>query len=1292
MNNICYFPIVNTDAELIDVVSRAAWFLSFCKVSRIVIPIASERLHHVKWSVAFGMDNAITERFSGIREKIVLALVSSEADLESYMATADIILKWQARIVPDFISPKKIEIWERGKEVWFVDPLNTRMEGSFYIEVGLHLLEDRPALVQENKRKFDALATRLGHFKRAYVMATGPSVWRYRLYDYEKAISLVCNSVILDDELMARVKPQILVFADPIFHFGPSQYAAAFRQRLRESARIYDFTIVIPFKYYGLFVSTIPELRDRTIAVPFFQERSFNFDLSEDFEVKTTANILTLLLVPLAATFADEIGILGCDGRPLHENTYFWGHNQKTQINDKMANIREVHPAFFAIDYNDYYLEHCQTLESELCEGERIGKRFRSLGFSHIPALKSRIGLGQRALYQDTLASTAALIVDPDAKTWAGHYMAYNEKLSAQLERDGLDVAVICRKDLSPDILATRSNYMPVLTAHSWEVGNRAENGEFVDAFESEISYAVEQCIANRSEHVLLYMYCASLEHAEVLAKLAQRFPQLSVNVNLFWLSFKLTPEYAQKWKPFIDLLDENSGIGNFVATLPTVELRDHLAELTGCILPVAPHPSTGVSDQSFQELSRRDADREREQTLHVLFPSAPRPEKGYLSSIETVRLLCEAGGGFLPIIRHATTFSTPKQFAQPLTKLAGAEVIEGELTDDEFIKLFSRSDIVVLPYTPDAFAERTSGLLIDSMYLGIPCVVIRGTWLGNLTEKYGCGVVVDELSATNLVGGVMEIAADYEAFRLRARQAGRRYFTENSWSFFSKFLRRTAELEGRRINMRVTMLVGPNSREQHAHWDETNGIAELFSLDLSGSVMIDVGAHHGSALFPFLNKGWSIFAFEPDENNRSKLLERLSKHKSKHLVSLDTRCVSNESQKGVSFFTSEQSTGISGLSAFHETHHETQTVDITTLTEFFQDKIMPAVDFLKIDTEGHDLFVLQGYPWERGKPVVIECEFEDTKTVPLGYTFHDLAKFLDDKGYTVYVSEWHPIIRYGIRHDWHALMRYPCELADPKGWGNLLAFRDPIDDQSLVAAVKKVLKASARVAVKAAANPVYSPVSKALVPASLSGEPTFRFEPSPHFVQTAPNQWRYTFAEAKQKLWIAVMNQPVLAGQEWVGGLRIQADRSMTVNVSLGRHGSTDYEGAAQRIRLAPGVAQSVKLGNPFGKTHAALKLQVEVLELPGGGSANLKVEELFIAVSPAAVKQSLGYQPFTLREANRLLRDGELTNALQIYLDLYEQRPMQIYADNALYAARRLGLGRFDSIDKLRQSLLGH
>lgn len=237
--------------------------------------------------------------------------------------------------------------------------------------------------------------------------------------------------------------------------------------------------------------------------------------------------------------------------------------------------------------------------------------------------------------------------------------------------------------------------------------------------------------------------------------------------------------------------------------------------------------------------------------------------------------------------------------------------------------------------------------------------------------------------------------------------------------------------------------LVGPFSRVESAHWNETEGVAALFRYTIRGSTMVDVGAHYGSSLLPFLDMGWQVFAFEPDEQNRQKLLDQVITHKNASLVSIDSRAVSNECKQGLPYYRSEISTGISGLSAFHESHQKAQEVDTVTLTEFFRDRTLTGVDFLKVDTEGHDLFVLQGFPWERFEPAVIECEFEDAKTIPLGYTFDDIASYLMEKGYTVLVSEWYPIIRYGIKHDWRTLMRYPCNLSDANSWGNLIAFKD---------------------------------------------------------------------------------------------------------------------------------------------------------------------------------------------------------------------------------------------------------
>jgi FkbM family methyltransferase len=240
----------------------------------------------------------------------------------------------------------------------------------------------------------------------------------------------------------------------------------------------------------------------------------------------------------------------------------------------------------------------------------------------------------------------------------------------------------------------------------------------------------------------------------------------------------------------------------------------------------------------------------------------------------------------------------------------------------------------------------------------------------------------------------------------------------------------------------KLTVMSQAYTRKQHAHINETRLVFELSSSFPSGSVMLDVGAHFGGSLEPFAKKGWQVYAFEPDPGNREKLMSRIQNYKT---VCVDSRAVSDCSQDSLPFFSSPVSFGISSLHPFHDSHQETCKVSTTTIADICQDNKLTAIDFLKIDAEGHDLMVLQGIPWKTVQPRIVECEFEDAKTVPLGYCFDDIAQYLVDKGYFVLVSEWHPIIEYGKRHDWHRLVAYPCKL-NSNSWGNLIAFREMPD------------------------------------------------------------------------------------------------------------------------------------------------------------------------------------------------------------------------------------------------------
>lgn len=233
---------------------------------------------------------------------------------------------------------------------------------------------------------------------------------------------------------------------------------------------------------------------------------------------------------------------------------------------------------------------------------------------------------------------------------------------------------------------------------------------------------------------------------------------------------------------------------------------------------------------------------------------------------------------------------------------------------------------------------------------------------------------------------------------------------------------------------------------------DETNLVYQVMRRNAASRVMLDVGACTGGALASFARDGWTVYAFEPDATNRGKLVERWG---GTPTVRIDPRAISDRTVSNVPFFRSDVSEGISGLSSFHESHRSAGTVETTTLEVFCRDEQITQVDYLKVDTEGYDLFVLRGFPWLDVSPRVVVCEFEDTKTVPLGYTFDELAGYLRDLDYHVLVSEWYPIVEYGGPHRWRRFANYPCTLADERAWGNLIATKDPDVYMRLIAATK---------------------------------------------------------------------------------------------------------------------------------------------------------------------------------------------------------------------------------------------
>jgi len=217
---------------------------------------------------------------------------------------------------------------------------------------------------------------------------------------------------------------------------------------------------------------------------------------------------------------------------------------------------------------------------------------------------------------------------------------------------------------------------------------------------------------------------------------------------------------------------------------------------------------------------------------------------------------------------------------------------------------------------------------------------------------------------------------------------------------------------------------------------DESGLILDYFKAHPRSGTMIDVGAQFGTSFRDYLAMGWRVVAIEPDATKH----EKLAKYREDHRFTLIMDAVGAREQEAAAFYTSPESNGISSLLPFRQSHTESAKVRVTTLRKIMAEQGIERLDYLKVDTEGYDLAVLRGYPWERTRPEVVMAEFDEIKTVHMQHTYRETGDFLVDQGYEVYLSEWMPIVRYGVEHTWRSIRRYPCELENEKAWGNFVA------------------------------------------------------------------------------------------------------------------------------------------------------------------------------------------------------------------------------------------------------------
>ncbi len=1001
---IIFYPFFESTTELTDQYYRSIWYLNplLHSIDEIIFPIVSN-ISPLDEIPPY-LDTVIKQLEPNVSKIIKFVLTSEEESLIHSAKTANLILYWKVSVAgKNTLTPTVPDIRKHLKQarVVRVDQHKEQCEGTSYLKVGSEYLDNSVKHIDECQEKFSRIPSK--SFKPiGYIFGTGLNLTQSVDMDLTDGTPIACDAMIANEKLMDKLSPPLLVIGDPIFHAGCSSYAGEFRARLIYCLEKYGSHLIVPLWNYHIYIENLPSTySDRIIGLPIKQGKKPNLGLYQDFYVTTAANILTQFLIPLACTWFDYVRIIGCDGRPTSENKNFWMHDTAPQLVDRMPEIKQAHPKFFNASYKNQYMNHCETLDLWLQTAENdCNKIFVNITQSSIPALKKRTPK-ERALNKGQPILSVIMPFHNEEK-----YIS--QAIDSVFLNSEQSIEILLIDDSSSDT--------------SWDIARKYchNDGRIVAVKNKKSGVSASRNLGldmARGKYITFldaddYCYPGAMD---------ERIQALNRNPG---------PELVYA---VTEIVGPDGQLLNWqLGTKPKIRFADMYASRNT--------PSALMGKSSVMKSERFDETCTNGEDW-LFYASLTR--RGY-----EMKQIPEALIAYRfhkdSTVSHDMTAHTKKLIDiidwvykdVPISKRKDYKYTKGLTKPPKVHTITKRKIGLLLWYIFDNSGKQAKDTLSD-IDLKVATQLSKRE-VQNMIETTACRFY---LIARDQIPNKLADSIERIEFTLEKLKLGTSLPIVNS-QFRALLNLAQPQYGGATRTGSSPVLVGPFRRYQAATLDEIRLAFDYLSNRVSNGNMIDVGAHQGGSLIRFARTGWTVHAFEPDAINRERLSARV-KDENQTRVRIDPRAVSDHSQKGATFFRSKQSTGISTLSPFHKTHKECARVDVTTLTDYCNAHSIDKVDFLKIDTEGYDLFVLKGFPWERFKPRLILCEFENLKTENLGYTFDDMAKFLIKLGYRLVVSEWHPVKQYGTKHDWHCLKIYPCKLETNRAWGNILAFRD---------------------------------------------------------------------------------------------------------------------------------------------------------------------------------------------------------------------------------------------------------
>jgi len=226
------------------------------------------------------------------------------------------------------------------------------------------------------------------------------------------------------------------------------------------------------------------------------------------------------------------------------------------------------------------------------------------------------------------------------------------------------------------------------------------------------------------------------------------------------------------------------------------------------------------------------------------------------------------------------------------------------------------------------------------------------------------------------------------------------------------KFIYTYTRLFGRRRFYKLNFLLmrlglsGMGVMNYHDYFISGEDYFKKFVIDnYKPTVIFDVGCNEGNYIAPFVSSDKNIHCFEPVPKTFERLNERFKKYEN---VKVNKLGLSN-SQTSTFIYDYATGDGSSHASLFEENINYGKDlpvskieVNLETLDNYIEVNNIAEIDLLKIDTEGNEIFVLQGAKESLNSKKIKILQFEFSYlNKSAGSFFKDFFDILD--GYNLY-------------------------------------------------------------------------------------------------------------------------------------------------------------------------------------------------------------------------------------------------------------------------------------------------